>query len=251
MTFTGKYLSFAAVLLAALLVCSCRREQPVDVIQGKGCIVLSLAADDLITCDTKAAVDLSGVMGAMTFTVSGTRSDGQTVSGLTIDFDGYSAIIESGTYTLTAEYTPDGAESGMGMMCFSGQSVEFTVYPGRQADVSVSMTVCNSKVKVVADDSFTAFYSDVRVEFTSPRSVSAQLGQEVFLRSGEITFNLTATALDNTSAGGKNLNLENQKITLPEGTSHTITLKAAPNGSIIFTSSTTETSDDLWDGEFS
>lgn len=251
MKFTGKYLPFAAVLLAALLVCSCRREQPVDVIQGKGCIVLSLAAEDLITCDTKAAVDLSGVMGAMTFTVSGTRRDGSVVDAKSLVISGGSAMLEAGTYILTVMYEPEGHDSGNGLRCYSGTSETFTVNPGEISDVSVHLTVSNTSVTVVTDPLFDAFYRDAHVEFTQPRSVTVFTGTEVFLPAGETVFNITATALDNTSAGGKNVNLMDRSISFDRGTANTITLKAAPDGTIIFTSSTTDSPEEIWNEEFS
>lgn len=241
------------MFLILLLSCGCIKNiAPVnDPHSGKGRIVLGDCGVDIIEEFTKANPGI----GEFLFTISGTTSEGETVTDQTIEFTHGAtsdyAYFEAGRYTLTASYEPAGANSGNGLKCFSGTSAPFDIVPGGSSDISILLTISNASITLVTDPLFDSFYSDAHVEFTQPRSVIVSTGTEVYMPAGEVVFNITATALNNTSAAGRSINITGRSASFDPGTANTITLKAALDGSISFESSTTESSEDVWDEEFS
>lgn len=271
-----KRASLIALLFAALIgLASCVKEDLPgrDLHAGMGRIELSLCSD--ISVETKAGAPVSDdFFNAITFTISGSTSGGGSIDAQSIEFtrngNGTAvAYFQAGTYTLSASYEPQDADSGTGKICYSGVSEPFTVNTAGLTDgISIEMTPSNAKVIVTFHSSLAQFYGQSTVDFTSPRtfgvsSVAASADEngdiviEAYLPADQAaSYGISCTPL--AGSGAKAVNLTglglNNGAALQKGKSYAITVRLIPGGVAIFldgSSSPIATTAATWTGLFS
>lgn len=281
--------SLTALLFAAFIgLASCVKEDLPgrDLHAGMGRIEISMGGECFI--ETKASTPVSQeFFSNIRFTISGETKGGIAVNSEPISFswngDGTaSAYFRAGTYTLTAEYIPQDAQSGAGKLCYSGTSAQFVVdaagisYLKEPFDtdgtvnnsITVNMTPSNAKVIVKFDKSMLEFYSGSSVDFNAPRSFSVSSADASADESGNLV--IEAYLPDNqaaaygiqctprTGSGAKAVNLTglnlNGGAALQKGKSYAITVRLIPGGVAIFLdgdSSPIATTATTWSGLFS
>ena len=226
-------------LLLLFTVISCRQEDTLPQIEErnvKGRIVLSLSDIEVFTSDAGTRATLDDYTGYV-FTLNGTAVESGTVTNQEITFDNNVAIIEAGTYTLTASNLTASLVDN-GCPYYEGTSDQFTLGVGGTQPVSIAMGAPkNARVTLEQAESFSTRYTDVRVKLTvGGRSID--LGNatgceaEAFFPAGTIDYTITAEArsgshvTDISSASGT--------VTLTAGKHHVISLTASPvTGEII------------------
>lgn len=228
--------------LLTLLLSGCLNEdtQPQKEEQSvMGRIVLNLSGIEVFNdAETRAAQTLDDYTGYV-FTLNGTAVESGTVTNQVITLDGAgSAIIEAGTYTLTASNLA-ASQTGNGCPYYNGTSAEFTLSVGGTQSVSIGseehpLTPQNAKLTIDYEDdgdrtdkdTFADFYgngtftaSGRAINLTSPSTV-------VYFPAGTVNYTIAVAALagshvtDITSATGT--------IDLTAGCYHTLTLRANP-----------------------
>lgn len=284
-----KRASLTALLCAALIgLASCVKEDLPgrDLHAGMGRIELSLCSD--ISIETKAGAPVSDdFFNAITFTISGSTSGGGSIDAQSIVFtrngNGTAvAYFQAGTYTLSASYEPQDADSGAGKLCYSGTSAQFVVDAAGIAylkepfdtdgtvnnSITVNMTPSNAKVIVKFDKSMLEFYSGSSVDFNAPRSFSVSSADASADESGNLV--IEAYLPDNQAAaygisctplagsGAKAVNITglslNNGAALQKSKSYAITVRLIPGGVAIFldgSSSPIATTAATWSGLFS
>lgn len=250
MLFCRKYATLAVIAIAALFTGACKADiSPVEEC-AKGRIVLPPGAICPVSCQSKAAVNFTDEqISEMTFYLNGTTSSGVTITNKVVTFnEGYFSV-EEGNYTLQAIYSPESCNTGEGSRCYEGTSSAFSITAGQETAVSIEMTVSNAKVNIVFDASFRLFYSSFSVNFTSPRNYSVSENASVYFQASTVEYSISATGRDNSSAAGKTVNITGGSISLSPAQSHTLTIKANPEGNIIFDDPCPESAS--WNGEFS
>lgn len=241
-----------------------------------GRIEIALSAGDVIFSDgtTKSGDDGLSV-DDIVFTISGQTDLGEAIVSqpLALSRNETSAYcyFAAGTYTITATYTPDGADADYGVLCYSGTSAEFTVRTGEGTGaVVIEMTPSNARVKLIFDASLKAFYSTVSVDFTSPRTLSAVSSDAdaqgcitIYLPAGGAgVYGISALPLSNSGSaiiGITGLRLpalknNEQPLCLEAGKEYTLKVKFAPGGIAVFLddeSAPVYTTEETWDGLFS
>ena len=227
-------------LLLLFTVISCRQEDTLTQIEErnvKGRIVLSLSDIEVFTSDAGTRATLDDYSGFV-FSLNGTTVEGETVRDRVITFTDNAAIIDAGTYSLSAN-NDAASVTGKGCANYSGTTTEdFTLTVGGSTTVSISMGAPkNARVTLEQAESFSTRYTDVRVKLTvGGRSID--LGNatgceaEAFFPAGTIDYTITAEArsgshvTDISSASGT--------VTLTAGKHHVISLTASPvTGEII------------------
>ena len=285
-----KRTSLIALLFAALIgLASCVKEDLPgrDLHAGMGRIDLSLGGEELFI-ETKTATAVScDILEHVVFTISGQTKGGVDVPPTKVYFDwdnrgNGTAYFKAGTYTLTAEYIPQDAQSGAGKLCYSGISAQFVVdvagiaYLKEPFDtdgtvnnsITVNMTPSNAKVIVKFDKSMLEFYSGSSVDFSAPRSFSVSSADASTDEGGNLI--IEAYLPDNqaaaygiqctprTGSGAKTVNLTglslNGGAALQKGQSYAITVSLIPGGVAIFldgSSTPIATTATTWSGLFS
>ncbi len=227
-------------LLLLFTVISCRQEDTLTQIEErnvKGRIVLSLSDIEVFTSDAETRAALDDYSGFV-FSLNGTTVEGETVRDRVITFTDNAAIIDAGTYSLSAN-NDAASVTGNGCANYSGTTTEdFTLAIGGSTLVSISMGAPkNARVTLEQAESFSTRYTDVRVTLKAG-SRSIDLGNatgceaEAFFPAGTIDYTITAAAkqgshvTDISSASGT--------VTLTAGKHHVISLTASPvTGEII------------------
>ena len=203
----------------------------------KGRIVLALSDIEVYTSDapTRAALDdYSGFV----FTLNGTTVEGETVRDRVITFTDNAAIIDAGTYSLSAN-NDAASVTGKGCANYSGTTTEnFTLTVGGSTTVSISMGAPkNARVTLEQAESFSTRYTDVRVTLTAG-SRSIDLGNaagceaEAFFPAGTVSYTITAAARQDSHV--TDISSASGTVTLTAGKHHVISLTANPaTGEII------------------
>ena len=183
------------------LLVSCTAEEDAlyaeDAAQGR--IVLSMPQLEpfLEVRAEQTLTDFSGY----TFTLKGTNSDGWTVNEtLQLQKEGeqYSCIIPAGNYTLTAN-NATAAVAGNGAAYYNGTSPQFSLTPGGNVAVSISLgKPQNAMISLSIDDSFSRLYDLTTVNLTDgERTVSLTTpGNASFMipASGCLSYTILAKA---------------------------------------------------------
>ena len=229
---SSKFLAFALLMLLPLLSgCLNEDTQPQPERSVEGRIVLSLSGIEVFTdAETRAAQTLDDYTGYV-FTLNGTAVESGTVTNQVITLDGAgSAIIEAGTYTLTASNLA-ASQTGNGCPYYEGTSAEFNLGVGGTQPVSIAMGAPkNAKLTIVEDDAtFSSKYENATLSIggrtfnLSPEAT----GTIAYLPAGtSVSYTVSAAAkrgshvTDITSATGT--------IDLTAGCYHTLTLRANP-----------------------
>lgn len=240
---------------------------------GMGCIEISMGGECFVETKAGAAVSQEFFNG-ISFTISGRTIGGVEVSSEPIHFSWNgngtaSAYFRAGTYTLSASYEPQDADSGIGKICYNGVSEEFSVSTaGLTGGISINMTPSNAKVIVTFDSSLAQFYGLTTVSFTSPRTFGISSAAASADENGDIIaeaylpenqtaeYSITCTPLKN--SGAKEVNLTglslNNGAALQKGKSYAITVRLIPGGVAIFldnNSTPIATTAATWTGLFS
>lgn len=270
--------SFLILFLFAILsAVGCKKEIDGGAsLYGLGRIELALSAGDVVfvgegTRASASEPSLSDVV----FTISGRTAQGETVEGQPLELTQKEAsaycYFMAGTYTITAIYAPEGSDDGVGALCYSGSSEEFTVeVGGNTGAIQIAMTPSNARVKLIFDSSLKEFYSSVSVDFTNPRIVSISSSDAdangcitVYLPSGSAgVYGISATPLSDSGAakvGITGLRLpaakdDAQPLCLEAGKEYTLKVKFAPGGIAVFLdgdSAPAYTTQATWNGLFS
>lgn len=229
------YMLFA-MLVSLFGVVSCQQEElRREETKGMGRIVLSNSDVAVFTNDMETRATLDNYSGFV-FTLNGVTVDGWTVRDSVISFTNNEAIIEAGTYRLSANNDAASAPAnGKGCANYSGQSAEFSLTVGGTTEVSIGsdenpLTPWNARVTLEQTSAFTSKYNNVRVTLTAGGR-SVDLGNaldcetEAFFPAGSVSYTVTATAksgshVTDISATGST--------TLVAGKHHVISLTANP-----------------------
>lgn len=219
-----------------LLSCGCIKNiTPVnDPHSGKGRIVLGDCGVDIIEEFTKANPGI----GELSFTISGTTSEGETVTDQTIEFTHGAtsdyAYFEAGHYTLTAVYAPSGANTGKGEICFAGTSDSFDITIGGTTAVIITVSPTNAKVSVTFDESLNSLYTAASVTLSSQGrddvvltydGSAEQREQYAYFAAGSsITYTISATA--NSTNGAYDATINGDINDLAAGRSFSLGVKA-------------------------
>lgn len=168
-----------------------------------GRIVLAPSGIEVYTSDAQTRATIDDFTGFV-FTLNGETIEGETVQNKVITFTGNEAIIEAGTYSLSAN---NNAASLVDNGCpnYSGATTQnFTLDIGGTETVSISMGAPkNAKVTLAYSDAFTSKYQDVCVTLTKDNR-SVKLGQttgcysEAYFPVGTINYTITASAKSGT-----------------------------------------------------
>lgn len=243
------YKSILITLLAVLAFSSCQQEATdnQEATTGKGRVALSLSAEDAICVSSRSS---NPSIEELTFTIKASGAESGTPITFTQLADEYVAYLEAGTYTLTAASTSEGANQGLGDICYEGTSSEFTIQPGETTNISLTLTPANAKISIVIDNSsLQSFYgTSTTVSITAPRNITISNNSDVYVPAGTVTYSVIATALPQCGATSVN---KQGSITVEAGKAYTLTITATPGGTIIFETTATTQDTDVWDGEFS
>jgi hypothetical protein len=237
-------LKFLLFVLLTLLLSGCLNEdtQPQKEEQSvMGPIVLNLSGIEVFTDEgTRAAQTLDDYTGYV-FTLNGTAVESGTVTNQVITLDGTgSAIIEAGTYTLTASNLAT-SQTGNGCPYYNGTSAEFTLSVGGTQSVSIGseehpLTPQNVKLTIVYDDDGDDTARDTFAElygsgtFTvGTRTVNLTSGSTVAyfpVGAGTVNYTLAAPALSGSHV--TDITAATGSISVEAGKAYTLTLKADP-----------------------
>lgn len=155
-------------LLTLLFAVTGCQQEDIQLPEGQnamGRIVLNLSDIDVYVDAQTRSTTLSNFDGFV-FTLIGTGVESGSVNK-TISFKNGVAIIEAGTYTLTAS-TLAASQTGNGCPYYEG-SAEFTLRVGETQSVSIGsadepLTPQNAKVTLVLDQSFTDLYTFAKAD---------------------------------------------------------------------------------------
>lgn len=228
------------LLLVLLTVSSCRQDDTLTQLEErnvKGRIVLSLSDIEVFTSEAGTRATLDDYSGYV-FTLNGKTVEGETVSDRVITFTDNAAIIDAGTYSLSAN-NDAASVTGNGCANYSGTTTEnFTLTVGGSTTVSISMGAPkNARVTLEQTESFSKKYNNVRVTLTAGgRSVNlgnaAGCEAEAFFPAGTVSYSITASAIKDSHV--TDINSEPGTVTLTAGKHHVISLTANPaTGKII------------------
>lgn len=224
--------------LLLLTLASCRKDELYAPQQhGVGMIELMLDGEDGICIEetTKSNADADKPdFGDLSFVLTDTEGQTQTVA-FTPGQDGKSgsALVPTGTYTLTIKYQKDGEA------CWEGVSGQFTVERSETVAVSVQMHITNARIVVSFGTSLDEFYQSVSFTFSDGKSsvtVPYEQGageKKIYFPAGsQISYTLNATRRSDT--GAKNIiNLPFEiSSTLEKGKSYPVSLNVRPGGDI-------------------
>ena len=186
----------AILLLIATTLVACQNENIPDIDDNAttGRIVLSLQDVEVFTEVTTRA---TGNVANYTYTLSGTASDGTTVTNQAVTFTNGSAIIPAGTYTLTA--TSITAQDAAPW--YQGTSAPFELGIGDTQAITIDLgKPKNAAIAITFDDSFTTLYENYSVtigEHSVPNA-SAPGITTLYTIPGEITYTITGSAIAGT-----------------------------------------------------
>lgn len=225
-------------------VSSCQQEdiQLPEEPNVKGRIVLAFSNIEVYTDDAPTRATLNDYTGFV-FTLNGTTVGGWTVRDSVISFLNNEAIIEAGTYRLSANNDAASAPAnGKGCANYSGQSDQFLLTVGGTTTVTIGsdqdpLTPKNARITIEQDDSFSSLYNNVRVTLTAGgRSVDIGNAEgcysEAFFPAGSLSYSITAYARSGTHI--TDIIAVPGSITVTAGKHHTISLAANPTtGEII------------------
>lgn len=187
---------FALLSLLCPMVTGCSEETAIGGSEGKGHVALNL---DFQGEALSAASDVSRANASFQVTedqlsIKLIPSDG----GTPLEYENLSALqgvdIPTGLYTLEAFYGTSNDE-GWDMPYYYGVSDEFRVRQDKTTDVSMTVSLANSIVKVEFTDAFKDYVTDYSASFVSHSSFDWVDGsdQELYVRPGEVKLNVTLT----------------------------------------------------------
>lgn len=226
-------------------VTGCRQEdiQLPEEPNVKGRIVLAFSNIEVYTDDAVTRSSTLDNYTGFVFTLNGTTVDGWTVRDSVVSFLNNEAIIEAGTYRLSANNDAASAPAnGKGCANYSGQSGEFSLSIGGTTTVTIGsdqdpLTPKNARITIEQDDSFSSLYNNVRVTLTAGGR-SVDLGNttgceaEAFFPAGTVNYTITAEARSGSHV--TDINSAAGNLTLTAGKHHIISLTANPvTGEII------------------
>ena len=235
---TPKTILWLLALLVAVSGCQQEDTLPQEEEQSvMGRIVLNMTDIDVyVDAQTRSTQTLNNFDGFV-FTLTGTAVESGTVTDKQITFVNRSAVIEAGTYTLTAS-NQAASQTGNGCPHYEGTSSEFTLSVGGTTTVSIGsekdpLTPQNSRLQLTIDGSFSNLYNTPTVTLDpAGRNLSFTTASPVYFPAGSVSYSITAAAksgkhvTDISGASGT--------ITVSAGMAHTITLTASPvTGEII------------------
>lgn len=229
-----------ALLALSLTVTGCLQEadlKPQGKQEAKGRIVLTLSDLEVyVDAPTRSTQTLSDFTG-YTFTLNGEAVESGHVSyGINFD-ENSTAIIEAGTYTLTASNRAN-AGNGYSAPYWEGTSSQFTLSVGGTQSVSIALgKPRNAKILVdsTTNEVFRTKYEHVRLTLSdgSHSTTIARAGTtgcvtEAYFpaldEGTSLTYTLTARARLNSHV--TDINSATGTITVTRGCQHTVTLTA-------------------------
>lgn len=215
------------------LLVSCAAEEDAlyakDAAQGR--IVLSMPQLEPFL-EVRAEQTLTDFAG-YTFTLKGTNSDGWTVNEtLQLQKEGkqYSCIIPAGNYTLTAD-NATAAVAGNGAAYYNGTSPQFSLTPGGNVAVSISLgKPQNAMISLSIDDSFSRLYDLTTVNLTDgERTVSLTTPGNAFFMipaSGRLSYTIQAKARSGSHVSDLPADGITRSLTVSAGNAYPIRLTA-------------------------
>lgn len=231
MTQFHNYLNLITLAALLFVAAGCQQEKVSsgeEASQGK--IVLNLSPGEVfVDVETRATQTVTDITGYV-FTLSGTDSKGAAVNK-TISFasdgeNGFSSIIEAGTYTLSVEnMSSEDAQAGNGRAYYKGTSASFTLQPGQTLNLgTIDMGAPqNVKVSLATDAAFDGLYENPQLTYKDATVTTSTPGY-FMPEGGTLTFSL--------SAKGKNhaQEIENTSVSVSveAGKHTTVTLTAQP-----------------------
>lgn len=204
------------VLTALCVGCSADSMTAEELPPRTGVLCLSLSSDPVyVQVDTRAATPLTDFTG-YTFTLS---------DGTTVDFTDGKAIVPAGTYTLTA--TNEGSADPYAEAVYKGTTAEsFTLTAGGTAEVSITLTLQNSKASYTVSDDFKAAYTIQSFTVGGSTHTLSSPGAEHFIPAGNISYEITAKA--NPGSHVQEFTTLTGTLAAEAGKSHTIHLDISP-----------------------
>jgi len=231
------------VLLFGVVSCQQEDIQSSEKPNVKGRIVLAFSNIEVYTDDAVTRSSTLDNYTGFVFTLNGTTVDGWTVRDSVISFLNNEAIIEAGTYRLSANNDAASAPAnGKGCANYSGQSDQFFLTVGGTTTVTIGsdqdpLTPKNARITIEQDDSFSSLYNNVRVTLTAGgRSVDIGNAEgcysEAFFPAGSVSYSITAAARSGSHV--TDIIAVPGSFTVTAGKHHTISLAANPTtGEII------------------
>jgi len=232
MTQFHNYLNLITLAALLFLAAGCQQEE-VSSLEGasKGKIVLNLSPGEVfVDVETRATQTVTDITGYV-FTLSGTDSKGAAVNK-TISFasdgeNGFSSIIEAGTYTLTVEnISQSTAEEGNGRVYYKGTSASFTLQPGHTVNLgTIDMgTPQNAMVSLAVDNTFSALYENPQLTYGAATVKPDAPGYFMVPDGGTLTFSLSAKGKDH----AQEIEGASVSVDVEAGKHTTVTLTAQP-----------------------
>lgn len=232
MTQFHNYLNLITLAALLFVAAGCQQEEVSSGEEAsKGKIVLNLSPGEVfVDVETRATQTVTDITGYV-FTLSGSDSKGAAVNK-TISFasdgeNGFSSIIEAGTYTLSVENMPsEDAQAGNGRVYYKGSSASFTLQPGQTVNLgTINMGAPqNAMVSLATDATFDGFYENPQMKLGDAIVTTSTPGYFMVPDGGTLTFSL--------SAKGKNHAQEivgaSISVTVEAGKYTTVTLTAQP-----------------------
>lgn len=210
-------------MIATTLV-ACQNETIPDIDDNAttGRIVLSLQDVEVFTEVTTRA---TGNVANYTYTLSGTASDGTTVTNQAVTFTNGSAIIPAGTYTLTA--TSITAQDAAPW--YQGTSASFELGIGDTQAITIDLgKPKNAAIEVTFESTFTTLYENCSVtigEHSVPNASASGI-TTLYTIPGEITYTIHGSAKQNSHVSdipGKGIT---GTLTVAAGTSYPLHITA-------------------------
>lgn len=233
---------YVILALTALFICCQQEELGLEKTKGMGRVVLSNSDIEVYTSDVQTRAILDNYSGFV-FTLNGTTVEGWTVRDSVITFTNNEAVIEAGTYHLSANNDAASAPAnGKGCANYSGQSSQFSLTIGGTANVTIGnaehpLTPQNARVTLSLTSAFSTKYNNVRMTLTAGGR-SVDLGNatgcetEAFFPAGSVSYTLAAAAI--TDSHVTDIFYDSGSITLTKGHHTVVSLTANPvTGEII------------------
>ncbi|MBO4613208.1 MAG: DUF4493 domain-containing protein [Bacteroidaceae bacterium] len=232
---------YVVLAMAALLfgVVSCQQEElRQQETKSMGRIVLSSSDIAVFTSDVVTRATLDNYSGYV-FTLNGTTVDGWTVQDSVITFTNNAAIIEAGTYRLSANNDAASAPTtGNGCANYRGQSGEFSLSIGGTTTVTIGsdltpLTPQNTVLTVDSTSTFSTYYTDVCLTLSGGGRTIA-IGKagdydEAYFPAGTaLTYTLTAHARRDKHLTDISTTSRALPVTLVAGKHYTLSLTLDP-----------------------
>ncbi len=192
----------SALLLAVLAVTGCSTENKME--QGRGSIVVSLAADDSTIDMSRASLGLTApAAGDFALTVSNAAGVvgewpklSQYDTATTYDAGNYTASVSYGSTSVEAFETP----------CFAGQK-EFAIIGGETTSVSIRASIANAVVRVACTDNFASYFPEYSFTLNTARGTALSFPRGETRRAFIDPYDFTISGTAKTQTGAS-VNIE-------------------------------------------